>query len=351
MFDVFLSYNGKDQDQAEELANRLKERSLAVWIDIWEMRPGRNWIDELHQAIQEIHAAAVLVGKYGTGPWQQQEISAILVDCVRRSKPVIPVLLPDAPAQPALPPFLAAFTWVDLRAGFSDAALGRLQWGITGIRPSRLPIGSGEADAQVMFGNPRAFHEQPFAAMVYRLEHEWKGPLQCEHVGRFQLYELTDVLVRSTLPRMRPDWLSVLGQYRENHALPAQLPEQEESALRELRNLGLIHHDGQWLFSPTRSKSTEPSAAGRFLLQLWREEPPDATAIREHLEATLKLAGEDNNRRLLDQIRRTGRFPAEEIARVRMLRNGNLVAHKAYYLADANQAMLTELAAHIVGHL
>ena len=36
----------------------------------------------------------------------------------------------------------------------------------------------------------------------------------------------------------------------------------------QLRNLGLIEHDGQWLFSPTPNKRAWPTPQGRFLLHL-----------------------------------------------------------------------------------
>jgi hypothetical protein len=49
--------------------------------------------------------------------------------------PVIPVLLPRAPAEPPLPLFLAQFTWVDLRGGIDEKGLDRLEWGITGVKP------------------------------------------------------------------------------------------------------------------------------------------------------------------------------------------------------------------------
>lgn len=55
----------------------------------------------------------------------------------RQGLPLIPVLLPDAPAQPELPLFLELRTWVDLRPKLTEAALDRLQWGITGVRPGR----------------------------------------------------------------------------------------------------------------------------------------------------------------------------------------------------------------------
>ena len=51
---------------------------------------------------------------------------------------MIPVLLPGAARQPELPLFLTQFTWVDLRLGLTDPGLDRLEWGITGIKPSGM---------------------------------------------------------------------------------------------------------------------------------------------------------------------------------------------------------------------
>ena len=51
--------------------------------------------------------------------------------------PVIPVRPPGAPTRPVLPLFLTQFTWVDLRGGLTEEGLDRLEWGITGVKPSR----------------------------------------------------------------------------------------------------------------------------------------------------------------------------------------------------------------------
>ena len=60
---------------------------------------------------------------------------AFLSEFVNRSKPVIPVLLPDAPSLVSLPIFLRAMTWVDFRENSIDVVLDRLIWGITGTKP------------------------------------------------------------------------------------------------------------------------------------------------------------------------------------------------------------------------
>jgi hypothetical protein len=136
-FDVFLSHNSKDKPAVRELAEVLRARGLNVWLDEWELIPGRPWQEELEKIIETIGSSAVLVGKDGLGPWQDREMRGCLNEFVRRKLPVIPVLLPGAPEAPKLPIFLNEFTWVDLRGGLTEEGIDRLHWGITGRRPER----------------------------------------------------------------------------------------------------------------------------------------------------------------------------------------------------------------------
>ena len=135
--DVFLSHNGTDKAIVRELAEAIRARGLVVWLDEWELVPGRPWQEAIEEAIQTARTAAVVVGPDGLGPWEVPEVRACLQQGVRRSMPVIPVLLPGVTRSPTLPPFLERFTWVDLRDGFDKAGLDRLEWGITGVKPRR----------------------------------------------------------------------------------------------------------------------------------------------------------------------------------------------------------------------
>ncbi|MFO1434729.1 MAG: SUMF1/EgtB/PvdO family nonheme iron enzyme [Candidatus Competibacteraceae bacterium] len=140
-FDVFLSHNSRDKPTVRQLAEALQRRGLKVWLDEWELVPGRPWQEALEEIIQTTRSAAVLVGKDGLGPWEIPEMRGCLSEFVGRKLPVIPVLLPDAPSQPKLPLFLTGFTWVDLRAaGLSETNLDRLEWGITGCKPVPKPV-------------------------------------------------------------------------------------------------------------------------------------------------------------------------------------------------------------------
>jgi hypothetical protein len=135
-FDVFLSHNSKDKPAVRELKLLLSINGVAVWLDEDELQPGIPWQQLLEAGIKHSRSVAVLVGKDGIGPWEDEEMQAALVLAVRDRLPAIPVLLPGAATQPELPMFLANRTWVDLRAGFADEGIARLIWGITGVKPS-----------------------------------------------------------------------------------------------------------------------------------------------------------------------------------------------------------------------
>ena len=130
-FDVFLCHNTADKSDVRWTARRLQERGIRAWLDEDELPPGQPWQEELEQQIGSIGAAAVFAGPNGIGPWQNQEIRALLGEFIVRRCPVIPVLLPGAEIPAALPLFLRGMTWVDLRKK-APGEIERLIWGITG---------------------------------------------------------------------------------------------------------------------------------------------------------------------------------------------------------------------------
>jgi nucleotide-binding universal stress UspA family protein len=143
-FDVFLSHNSSDKAAVREIGTRLKARGLRVWLDEWELVPGRPWQEAMEQVITSVKAAAVLVGRDGIGPWEQREMRACLTELVERGLPVIPVLLPGVPGQPELPLLLRDLTWVDLRSGLTEQGLDRLVWGIRGSRSEAVVESDGD---------------------------------------------------------------------------------------------------------------------------------------------------------------------------------------------------------------
>lgn len=152
-FDVFLIHNSNDKSAVRELAEALREHGIIVWLGEDELRPGLNRQTQLKNGIKLSSSVAVLIGKDGLGPWEDVEMQVAMMHAVKDSRPVIPVILPDASRQPKLPMFLANRMWVDLRPALNETNLGRLIWGITGKKPNGdqhtvLPVASASLPAE-----------------------------------------------------------------------------------------------------------------------------------------------------------------------------------------------------------
>jgi len=139
-FDVFLCHSSQDKAAVRELNKQLKKDGLRTWLDEEQLPPGRPWQELLEKQIAEIGAVAIIVGKSGTGPWQDMELRAFITEFVKRRSATIPVILADCSVVPQLPLFLSQFTWVDFRKS-TPPPIDQLVWGITGKRPmkSRSP--------------------------------------------------------------------------------------------------------------------------------------------------------------------------------------------------------------------
>jgi hypothetical protein len=136
---VFLSFNREDRKMVEQIAVYLQDKvNLRPWFDEWDLIPGERWVRKLESGLAESATCAVFVGKSGEGPWQAYEVEDALRQQVNNKDfRVIPVLLPDAPQQLKLPPFLAGSMWVDFRGKQLDdtETLRRLECGIRGVTP------------------------------------------------------------------------------------------------------------------------------------------------------------------------------------------------------------------------
>jgi hypothetical protein len=132
-FDVFLCHHSVDKRSVRAIGKKLKDRGFSPWLDEWELRPGFSWQKALEEQITKGKSVAVFVGKHGTGPWQDQEIEAFLRQGVRRSCPIIPVILSNCIETPEMPIFLGNLHLVDFRKRRPDP-LQQLIWGITGER-------------------------------------------------------------------------------------------------------------------------------------------------------------------------------------------------------------------------
>jgi hypothetical protein len=137
-YDVFLSYNTKDQQIVTQIADRLKPYGIRVWMDHWYIRPGMSFLKSIDEAIRNSKAIAVFIGANNLGPWQDGEVEDAILEQRRRKIPVIPVLLPGTTDEvfDQLPGYLGRTRCVDFRSGVeSKEAMDNLRWAITGKKP------------------------------------------------------------------------------------------------------------------------------------------------------------------------------------------------------------------------
>lgn len=117
-FDLFLSYNRRDREVVEPLAQAFRNRKLRVFKDDWYLRPGEFWPAVLEKKIETSRAVAITVGGHGLGAWQQREAVAAIERQNAQTKagkffPVIPVLLEQASVNQTGLAFLLQNTWVE----------------------------------------------------------------------------------------------------------------------------------------------------------------------------------------------------------------------------------------------
>jgi hypothetical protein len=132
-YDAYISYRKLYENEAQLLANRLKNDKLKVWIDLWEIKPGDKWQEISLQALNLTRAVLVLIGPEGIGPYGQTEELKI----VQRSKVtrIIPVLLPRTSPE-IVPSSLKDLIWANFKNGLDDESTYRsLVAGIYGENP------------------------------------------------------------------------------------------------------------------------------------------------------------------------------------------------------------------------
>lgn len=139
IFDVFLSYSHESRAHVEELAVRIADQGLKVWIDKWVLVPGGKWQPEIAHGLRKANTCAVCIGEQKPSGWFKEEIErALNRQTSDASFRVIPVLLPGA-EELNVDDFLELRTWVDLRNGIDDQKeFHYLICGINGVAPGRF---------------------------------------------------------------------------------------------------------------------------------------------------------------------------------------------------------------------
>ena len=77
-YDAFLSYNSQDRPAVHEVAERLKGERLELYLEEWELAPGREFQPALAEGLRDSKTCVVFLGPNGLGPWQKQELQVAI---------------------------------------------------------------------------------------------------------------------------------------------------------------------------------------------------------------------------------------------------------------------------------
>jgi tetratricopeptide (TPR) repeat protein len=260
---------------------------LRIWLDEWELVPGRPWQEAIEEILATVLSSAVLVGKDGFGPWEIPEMRVCLSQMVKRKLPVIPVLLPGCPQAPELPLFLGEVTWVDLREGLTEDGLDRLEWGITGKKPRR--------EKKKPSSHTPKLHNLPFLPLgdLFKGRDEELRTLETNLKGPTTATAITQTQAISGLGGIGKTRLAVEYAWRSGDRYDAALfvvAESPEALQSGLASLSRFRLPGMTQ-SPTHAQEEEVAAVlawlrehGRWLLILDNVDSEEAAeAVREIL--------------------------------------------------------------------
>jgi hypothetical protein len=117
---VYISYAHADSAFVDRLVQALSDRFINTWVDRHELAPGRNWQNEIAQAMAAADAfIAVISSNSASSLWARQEIqSAIQHWQTGSGKLIIPILIGDPSI---IPPELRQIQWLDFTRDFGEA--------------------------------------------------------------------------------------------------------------------------------------------------------------------------------------------------------------------------------------
>ncbi len=137
---LFLSHSVEDAAAAGEVAGRLRQTGLEVWLDE-KAGDDKRWSQAVDGALQEADAFAVYVGRSGIDRWVGRDVRAALERNMRDPGfRILPLLGPGATPE-SLPFFLSQYQAVKLGEGASEPAeIQRLVGAVLDSAPEEVSL-------------------------------------------------------------------------------------------------------------------------------------------------------------------------------------------------------------------
>lgn len=118
-YDVFISYSSKDRKACLELAQKLQDDEIIVWVDHWRIEPGDNIHSSITRALDESRRLLFLISPDSlASEWTEFESTILRFrDPSNSNRQFIPVLMEDC----HIPGTIAAIRYIDYRDRSEEA--------------------------------------------------------------------------------------------------------------------------------------------------------------------------------------------------------------------------------------
>jgi len=125
MANVFISHRGSDVQQAERLANEIRDAGHQVWLDEWNITLGDSIVERMNEGLEEATYVVVCYSSSGiTSPWMSREwMSALARQLSGHGVKILPVLLTGG----SPPAILADLKYANLVREWSQGVLELLR--------------------------------------------------------------------------------------------------------------------------------------------------------------------------------------------------------------------------------
>ncbi len=128
-YSAFISHSTKDVEVAEEVCAHLEQRGFRCWIAPRNVRPGRNYGEEIVRGIERSKCLILILSDDSNASRPVKDE----VECAyRKGKPVFPVRIEEVPPSPALEFFISSSHWIDAWTGDMAQHVERLADGLKG---------------------------------------------------------------------------------------------------------------------------------------------------------------------------------------------------------------------------
>jgi SEFIR domain len=368
---VFISYSHdspEHRDRVLALADRLQADGVETELDQYETLPAEGWPAWCEKMIRRADFVLMVCtetylrrihdeeeGGQGYGVlWEARLIRQHLYKAGAANGKFVPVLLSGSDAA-YLPEMVGGTTRFRLETEDGYESLYRLLTDQPAVRrpqlgprrrlPERPRLSLAEIERPPDRQNttrpepPLAPGLPTFFELYERFKAQWAPNLVGRQLAGLSLADTVDWILRSLEFHFRSEWLRMLARYAEDKNLPPRLPADQENVIRQLRNLGLIRHEGRSLFEPSRSREIAPSPTGTLILALSRDQRlPEIERVAEEVVRELaEIAGNPATMAQLQEVSRQG--TTSDIETVRKLRNLHLVSQPGSFLSGDGLAV------------